>query len=317
MPSNNTIFYLEHRELDKQLWDRCIDNADNGLIYAYSFYLDQMADCWDALVLGNYEAVMPLPKRQKFGVSYLFQPSLTPTLGVFGNQITAIQVEDFLNSIPTFFKLWDISLNHFNFFKSATYKKIKRSNYILSLNNSYKNIYSNYHHNIIRDITKAKKEGLSVSNNIPLQDIVTICKREFPLFMKVEPHLFDNLSLIYEHSPYPKLTSGVYSREGILLSSCAFLFSHNRAYYWLVGNNPEGRIYRASAFLLDNFIREHAESNLLLDFEGSDKESIAFFYKKFGGILEDYVSIYNNKLPFPFKLLKPIPRYYRSFISVY
>ena len=30
-------------EIDKAKWDHCIDNAGNGLIYAYSFYLDHMA----------------------------------------------------------------------------------------------------------------------------------------------------------------------------------------------------------------------------------------------------------------------------------
>ncbi|WP_315816464.1 hypothetical protein [Paraflavitalea speifideaquila] len=55
-------------------WDRCIADAPNGLIYGYSFYLDKMADNWDGLVLNNYEAVMPLPWKKKWGIYYLAHP---------------------------------------------------------------------------------------------------------------------------------------------------------------------------------------------------------------------------------------------------
>ena len=34
------IQHLTHRQIDKAKWDDCIDKADNGLLYAYSFYLD-------------------------------------------------------------------------------------------------------------------------------------------------------------------------------------------------------------------------------------------------------------------------------------
>ena len=60
MTGNSNIHYLTNREIDKIKWDECIDKADNGLVYAYSFYLDHMAKQWDALVWNDYEAVMPL-----------------------------------------------------------------------------------------------------------------------------------------------------------------------------------------------------------------------------------------------------------------
>ena len=59
------IQYLTHYQIDKAKWDDCIGKADNGLIYAYSFYLDQMSKNWDALVLNDYAAVMPLTWNRK------------------------------------------------------------------------------------------------------------------------------------------------------------------------------------------------------------------------------------------------------------
>ena len=55
MATGNQIKYLQYNELDKVKWDVCINKASNGLIYGYSFYLDNMAKHWDALVLNDYE----------------------------------------------------------------------------------------------------------------------------------------------------------------------------------------------------------------------------------------------------------------------
>ena len=78
-----------HKEIDFIKWDNCISNAPNGLIYGYSYYLDHMASQWDALVLNDYEAVMPLTWNRKYGIHYLYQPFLTAQLGVFGKNIIA------------------------------------------------------------------------------------------------------------------------------------------------------------------------------------------------------------------------------------
>ena len=82
--SPDTIRYLRHEEIDKEKWDRCIDNAPNGLIYAYSYYLDAMSTHWDGIVSGDYQSVFPLTWNKKYGIKYLYQPFLTAQLGIFG-----------------------------------------------------------------------------------------------------------------------------------------------------------------------------------------------------------------------------------------
>jgi hypothetical protein len=51
----------------KTKYDTCMAQSLNSRIYAFSWYLDAVADHWDVLVYGDYEAVMPLPWRQKMG----------------------------------------------------------------------------------------------------------------------------------------------------------------------------------------------------------------------------------------------------------
>jgi hypothetical protein len=92
-------------------------------------------------------------------------------------------------------------------------------------------------------------------------------------------------------------TYGIFSAKNELLSSCIFFFSHNRAYYILVGNHPNGRTIGASHALIDAFIKDHAGKNMILDFEGSDIRNLAFFYSSFGAIEEKFAGIKLNKLP--------------------
>ena len=53
-------------------WDACIEKAPNGMVYAFSYYLNSMAKNWDALVLNDYDAVMPLTWNKKYGMQYLY-----------------------------------------------------------------------------------------------------------------------------------------------------------------------------------------------------------------------------------------------------
>ena len=99
-------------------------------------------------------------------------------------------------------------------------------------------------------------------------------------------------------------TYGIRSNSNELIASAVFFFSHNRAYYILVGNHPSGRTIGASHMLIDAFIKDQAGKKMLLDFEGSDIRNLAFFYSSFGAVEENYAAIKLNKLPFYLKWLK-------------
>jgi cytochrome b involved in lipid metabolism len=311
----DNIQYLLHHQIDKLKWDACINNATNGLLYASSGYLDSMANHWDALILNDYEIVMPLPHRKKFGINYLFQPSITPALGIMGNAVTPAIIGAFLKNIPPTFKVWDLSFNSSNTILYSRGTVVVRKNYVLNLNNGYSQIRKNYSENINRNINNAIKNGCVLKKDISFSEVAEICKIEFPKFTTVEEGLFEKLHNVYKTCKTNSKNYGVFTKEGVLLASCIFLFFKNRAYYWLVGNTPQSKEYGASSLLIDSFIKDHAGNNLLLDFEGSDTKSVADFYKKFGASLEAYTTLYVNKLPFPFNLLKPLPEHYRSLIS--
>lgn len=300
------IKYLAYQNIDKVKWDACIDNAPNGLIYGYSYYLDAMARQWDALVLNDYEAVMPLTWNKKYTICYLYQPPFTACLGVFGKQVTADMMAAFLKAIPAQFKYWDIYLNQGNLFSTTGFELYERMNYVLNLNETYETIFKKYRDNIRRNIKKGEQLQLATNKDIPVTAVIALAQEQAGKFSSLTDADFDNFEKLYEilYKKAKATTYGVYTKEGELLASAVFFFSHRRAYYILVGNHPNGKTLGASHILINAFIKDHAGENMLLDFEGSDISSLAFFYSSFGAAEEKYSAIKFNKLPAPIRWLK-------------
>jgi hypothetical protein len=300
-----SIRYIVQKDINKQKWDTCIENASNGLVYGYSFYLDTMAKHWDALVLNDYEAVMPLTFNKKYGIHYLYQPPFSASLGIFGNNLSATSVNNFLLAIPKKFSYWDIYLNQGNYFKLQDFNLYERMNYTLPLNSSYESIYNKYRKNIQRNIKKCEQLQCVIKKDFAVDEVIALSNEQSKSFSRLTDEDFDRVKKIYLllHKNKQAITYGMYSNDK-LLASAAFFFSHGRAYYILVGNHPDGKTIGASHALIDAFIKDHAEQNLLLDFEGSDVANLAFFYSSFGAAEEKYTGIKLNRLPKLIKWLK-------------
>src|SRR5574338_675384 len=237
MSDSFNIRYLPHAEIDKSKWDSCIDHATNGLVYAYSFYLDAMSKNWDALVLNDYEVVMPLTWNKKFGIFYLYQPFLTAQSGVFGNTITADLLEEFLKAIPQKFQYLDICLNQGNVFPIANFHLFLRSNFVLDLNKPYVELYNGYNENIRRNVKKAEQAGCLVQKDFPVEKVIELASEQMKQFAPDSEEgleRFKNLYFLLRQKNMA-ITYGVFSKTQ-LLASCVILYSHNRIYYVLVGN---------------------------------------------------------------------------------
>jgi hypothetical protein len=309
MESLLTIQLIPYDEIDKEKWDSCISEAPNGLIYGYSFYLDHMAKHWDGLVLaeeGTYRAVMPLTWNKKYGIAYLYQPFLTAQCGVFGKNITQEEVNQFVQAIPASYKLIEISLNSGNIFSQPSGFSIHRSNYVLNLNKSYETLYNNYRENIRRNIKRSKQLGCTVQKDFDVEKVIALALEQMKSYKKEASENVYRFRKLYSYLHERKMatTYGIVSAEDQLLASCVFFFSNNRAYYILVGNHPDGRTIGASHALIDSFICDYAEKNMLLDFEGSDIRNLAFFYSSFGAKQEIFPALRINRLPFYLKWLK-------------
>src|SRR5882757_6050862 len=301
----NEIVVVKRKDIDDNKWNDCIKNASNSLIYSYTFYLDTMAKHWDALVLNDYEAVMPLTYNKKYGIYYLYQPPFIASLGVFGNNITETLLTNFLNAVPAKFKYWDIYFNHGNYFSVPGYNLYQRMNYVLLLADSYENLYAGFKESTQRNIKKSKKLGCVIKKDIAINEVIKLSKEQSAKFSRNTGPDFDNIEKLYSilNNQQKAVTYGVYLNSR-LVASAAFFFDDKRAYYILVGNHPDGKTIGASHALFNEFIQDNAGKKLLLDFEGSDLPKLAFFYSSFGAAEEKYPGIKLNRLPFYAKWLK-------------
>jgi hypothetical protein len=192
-------------------------------------------------------------------------------------------------------------LNRDNLFIESIYPLHKRSNFILPLYDSYESLQRGFRQNLRRNCTKAKWANCQVKKEIELGEILKLAAAQ-----GLDKSGYDSFVPLYQllQKKGIAISYGVYSTEGKLLSGAVFVFSHQRAYYLVVGNHPNGRTVGASHFLIDSFIKDHAGDNLTLDFEGSDIPTLAHYYKGFGALEEVYASVRINRLPKIVRLLK-------------
>ena len=59
--------YLHRNQIDTNKWDRCITNAGNGLIYARSFFLDNMASAFYTILSGYVAGIKEYSSRKGHG----------------------------------------------------------------------------------------------------------------------------------------------------------------------------------------------------------------------------------------------------------
>lgn len=295
------IKYIAHKEINKQAWDHCVDNAVNQLVYAYSWYLDIVSPNWDALVLGNYEAIMPLPQHKRFTLAYLAQPLFTQQLGVFYANLTHMHAtNDFLAAIPEKFRLVEINLNTYNVPSNHSFVAKQNVTCILELNKGYENLKSNYALQIIRNLKKAEKNNLTVYSDIAPQTIIDLFKNNRGKSIKK----FNNksyqllLNLIKVLSANKALYCvGVKNNIGQDIAGAIFIKINDYAIFLFSGANDEAKNCGAMSLLIDDFIKSNAGSQLILDFEGSNNKNLARFYLGFGSKPINYFSIRKNNLP--------------------
>jgi hypothetical protein len=299
------IRYLQHNEIDKEKWDACIKGSFNSMAYAASWYLDQIHEDWEALVEDDYERVMPLTGRKKFGVYYLFQPYFVQQLGVFSKSIlTPGIIKNFINNIPEKFQFVDIKLNSFNNLSDKSLDLQPNRNYVLDLIHDYNKLYSRYSSNTKRNLKKSANSNLSLVKNIKPEAIITLFRDNRGKNLKnwTDSHYLQLQKLIYLSIHNGKgITYGVFTEHNQLCAGAFFLSSSNRLIFLFSGADKTALETGAMPLLIDEVIKEYAPGNLVLDFEGSNDDNLARFYKGFGAKESSYLSLKINRLKFPMK----------------
>jgi hypothetical protein len=268
-----------------------------------------MAANWDALVLNDYEAVMPLTWKKKWQIKYLCQPAFAQQLGIFFSEtIGKKDFKKFIDKAFEHFRFAEIALNYANFPATVNneFKTTGRNNYIISLSADYPEIYKSYHANFTKSLRRIKKFNLQYIMPNKVEDILKLYKKlysEKVVIADKEINGFKNICKILERENN-LIVRSVYSAKNKLLAASILLKDNNRIYNIISCITPEGKKQEANYFLYDKIIEEFSNTKLVLDMEGSDKKGIADFYKKLNPINEPYPFIKYNMLPTVVKLFK-------------
>ncbi|HET7001318.1 MAG TPA: hypothetical protein VFI33_08420 [Puia sp.] len=303
------IRYLERNEIDTVKWDQCILSAPNGLIYARSFYLDAMSENWSGLVAGDYQYVMPLTWNRKAGIKYLYQPYFTKSLGVFGNSSQSFEISSFLHAIPDIYRYWDIDLNENNFV-STDIRKLKqraRRNYLLSLAKDYKQISQQYKRLANRMTKKAIEGKVQIVRGESPELIIQLYRRDYANRHKsISGPVYERLKGCSLNAFKNNLAETYLAKspDGETLAYYMILKDEHYIYSLLGGSTGEGKRQGAFYLLTDAIIRDHAGTDKIFRFEGSDIPGISFFDNLFGPERISYQHLVMNKLPFLIRFLK-------------
>lgn len=306
--NNIKLKYLTHNEIDYSRWDTCIAGAYNGIIYAYSWYLDITCPGWEALIEGDYEIVLPLTAGKKYGINYLYQPYFSQQLGVFSlKKLDSEIVEYFIKSIPEHYKFIEINLNTFNKIQNSKLISKRNVTYELDLIRSHENIGKDYSSNTKRNIKKALENKIYLAKGTQPEQLIELFRQtQVRDLKKIKNSDYNNLQKILQLTISNKIGQiyFAYNKDHEICAGASFVTTHRKSIMLLSASNKEGKDKSAMFAIIDGFIKINAERNITLDFEGSNVEGIARFYGSFGAKPCDYVTVKINKLPSLIKIFK-------------
>ncbi len=292
------IRYLRHKDLDQNKWDQCIENALNGLPYAYFRYLNIASDeNWDALVLDDYEAVFPLPFKNRVVFKQIFQPFFVQQLGLFfTKQEQEIQLHYFINAIPSHFRKINLHLNTKNPALESFLKVKHKITHHVDLNKTYPELFQSYTTNTKRNLKKAVSYNLKIVQDIMPAQLITYRKKYLGKELRGTQSDSDQnrLQKLMEMllSINKGFISGVSDESDELLSLAFFIKSNGHLIFLSAVSSDIGKEKQAMTFLIDHNLRSNAGADLIFDFEGSMIPGLARYYKGFGGIEKQFPVVY-------------------------
>lgn len=292
---------LSSLDIDKKKWDDCLVNSINPLIYASSTYIDHMADNWSGIVGDDYDIIMPVAWRKKFGIQYCYDVPFIQQLGVFGKTFQQQDINDCIKLMLRSFKYGDYALNFLNNLKNG---KVA-NNYMLSLASNYRSTSFFYSDNLKANLAKAQKNNFEYGNATAEEAISLFRNLYAAKLPQITPDVylrFYELCKLKDKEEY--LVVRKVSLNKKILAINLLVKDKFRIYNLMPSITKEGKAVSAGHFLLDNIIKEFSQTGLVLDFEGSDIKGIERFYKSFGAINQPYNKIHFNRLPYFLRLFK-------------
>jgi hypothetical protein len=265
----------------------------------YSWYLDAVSDNWSGIVNSSYSTIFPITYTSKVGIKQFNQALFTREFEIIG--------KDF-----SFSKCVDLVQNQFKNIQFRSSSKLsdiantERVHQFIKLNELYQNEYSK---NARRLIKKADK-NYTYKNVSCVDELIELVNENVAHKIKeFTPLNIEKLkSLMLAALKHGKgETIAVFEGENIV-GAGFFLKDKSTVTYLKGASTYEAKKNGAMFGLMNYAFSQYRENYKIFDFGGSNVDSVATFYKKFGAVDKKYYEYTINNLPLWFKLLKKLKK---------
>lgn len=267
------------QQLNTAQYDACVHQASNCRVYAYSWYLDAFCDDWYAIVLGDYEAVMPVPIRRKWGLSYVYKPPFIQQLGVFGPP--DVTTSEFYKRL----RARHLHIDYHHSGPPAKQDDVERQNLIVSIRPE--SFASTLNSNRRRDMKKAERAKLTFHGNVSWQEAGHYFSSHQLTDRPLPAQAFHQL--YHADKNVGQFELAVVKEGDNVIFLQAYAMDRHRVYNLIpMAIDPRARETGAATFALTKLVEHVPEQITTLDFEGSSIPSIEKFYRSMGGEKESY-----------------------------
>ena len=178
------------------------------------------------------------------------------------------------------------------------YKVIPAYTYRLDLSISIEEIKKNMSPTRRNDITKALRDGLTVSQTNDMSVVKKLCLATFERQqMKINQTWLDAILFKYANSSNSYAFT-TYRDENVPIATCFVIHDSKTAYYLIGGYSVDLGHHGAGALAMFEAIKHSKEIGIsIFDFEGSVVPAIERYFRGFGGTLTPYFTVNKAWLP--------------------
>ncbi len=285
--------FLKHRQIDKQKWDATVNRYGSNNFYCLSWYLDAVCKEWNALIIGNYEYLLPVPTKSKGVFKIFYQPFFSRNLDIIGPKPHEGLLEEFINSLPKSYVQVMFGISGHQAPMVDGYNNELHPFQMLSLDQPLDDLQKAYSTNATRLLNKLEQNKYTYQTVTPLQVVDLFVAETAQKIEHITATDIKRLTTVFEQALQHRcgFALGAFNAENKLEAAGFFIDYQNVICYLKGASTAEGRKDGAMYGIMNQVISQHADSNKWLDFDGSRIPAIAQFFKKFGAIDHYYTFI--------------------------
>lgn len=279
----------EHPELRRQ-YEQIVASDPHFGFFSQLWVQDCLHGHWAYVVTEDEQLLLRIPVSKKWGVKAFLQPLFIRELQVLC-ELSPANLKKLVAFLQKrFFLHLNISSFSIGDFEGQTGRFQQ-----LTLSKDLEALRKAYSENIKRSLKKAQHLQFADLNYTTFQTFFTAQKGEN--LGALNAAAWQRLEKLVGLAQQQALVHcvGVYQNEALLAVGLFFQWQ-DKCYFMKGTLNEEGKKVGALVYLMDAMLEKFAAQCQVLDFIGSNQESIAAFYRKFGASNQVY-SIVKGRIP--------------------